>query len=97
MTSFRSRVSNEGKNISKSTSWKRDSHLDVTLLELRPGVRKSANFRRTDEGKVKRVEEKYDVLALVVRQADLGQVSVNGRIASELRGWLSYLTDHFFF
>lgn len=61
----------------------------VDGLELFGALREGDDLGGADEGEVERVEEQHDVLALVVGQRHVDELSVNDGLGLELRGWLA--------
>ena len=69
-------------------------HLAVESRELSCPVIEGDDLRWTDEGEVERVEEEDDILALVIVQADLFELSLHNSGASELGSCHLRLKSH---
>ena len=73
------------------------AYLCINLLELLDPVRKGNDLGGTDEGEVQRVEEEDDVLALVVVQGYLLELSLDNSSSLELGGRHLWLKSHDFY
>ena len=69
----------------------------VQVLELLGAVVEGDDLGGTDEGEVQRVEEEDDVLALVVVQGDLLELSLDNSSSLELGGRHLWLKSHYFY
>src|SRR5262249_42495398 len=73
---------------------RRADDLAADLAELAGAVVEGENLGRADEREVERVEKQYQVLALVVGQGHVLEVTVDHRLAAEVRGGLLYVCGH---
>src|SRR5262249_23724921 len=62
--------------------------------ELRRAIVEREDLGRAHEGEIEWVEEKHEVLALVVRQGHVLECSVDERLAAEVRGGLLHVCGH---